>query len=40
MGSKESHTTDTTKRGQRDYTDEALASLNHPKLLMDLWMLK
>ena len=31
------HTNQTTTRGERDYTDEALAPLNQPKVLMSLW---
>ena len=34
---EESHKPYTTKRGESDYTDEALAPLNYPKLIINLW---
>ena len=37
MGSGEIKQTKKTKRGERKYTDIALALLNHLKLLMNLW---
>ena len=36
-GGQRTQTKQNTKRGECDYTDEAPAPLNQPKLIMNLW---